>query len=164
MNIASMAFQDPAAVQAWSAVAIAVLTLVLAGATIAYAVLTARLARQAAESAQRAALMAAPVLVFTVHPWLSSDTDVEMEVRNSGSGVATDLVLFSDWPDPISFGAAIGWHDAPIRLGLVNTSLPAGFTTAPTPTAWEFSDLSGTDTDSPSAAARSQSREAREWV
>jgi hypothetical protein len=45
---------DPAAVQAWSAVAIAVLTAVLVGVTIAYVVHTAHLAKYARESAQSA--------------------------------------------------------------------------------------------------------------
>ena len=149
-----MAF-DPANVEVWSAVAVAGVTVVLVVVNIVYVVYAKRLADeaartndQAAANARLAVQMAAPVL--TIHEGPDADSldgggvRIRVKLGNSGSGVATELEMFSDWPQPFVFDAAIGWHDPPIVLTAFLPNRPVGFPDAPKLTEWRFTDLSGT--------------------
>jgi hypothetical protein len=128
------------------------LTVALVAVTTLYVRVTQELAREAARSNDRAAQdaelarqMAAPVLsdVDGIHIDEQPNCSIIlwMNVRNSGSGVATEIeVLIDESDEPLRFAAAVGWHDDPVRLHTLITSAPL---LPPDIVEWRFTDVSG---------------------
>jgi hypothetical protein len=141
-----------------TSVTIATLTAALVGTTILYVVVTQQLVKQTAENAELVVRMAVPVLNVLDGPELRPEDPADypghwtvvVGVRNVGNGVATDLVMYSDWPVPIPFDKSVGSREDRVQVVHERPRLPEGIehireqSGRPHPTAWEFTDLSGT--------------------
>ena len=134
---------DVSILQAFFGLATVMLTIGLVGTTITYVLVTQQLADQARAANEQASPLLTLAVPVTMVLGPGGDAIVTIHVLNSGGGVATELVLHTDWKDPLKFDAAIGWHDPPLVL-TYRRSRNLVHADTPVPVSWEFTDLSGT--------------------